>query len=125
MGEVCQDSVAFQEFSVYFEKQWVPLFAMLSVAEENNRTTNALEGWHNRLNKRTPPKPNLLRLIEILKKEGRHYDIFIKRTIPMSRKRRQKDIRFNEFLNKKLKSLKTLKISAMEFLRKAIRAKLL
>lgn len=87
---------------------------MLSVVNENEGTTNPVEGWHSRLNTKVPTKPNVLLLMDILKKEGRHYDIHYKRKLPMNRRRRLCDFCFNEYLKRKTKFLIKRELSAMQ-----------
>lgn len=120
-----QNSDEFIAFQQYFLKQWVPLFPILSVSYEKQRTTNLIEGWHNRINKKIPIKPNLLLLVQHLKKEGRHFDAVIRRKGSISRKRRLQDLKFNRMLKKVLRKLEGNEIQPRQFLKKIILSKML
>lgn len=69
------DDTATANFTSYFQKQWmVKLGAnMWSCCHERHRTTNALEGWHYRLNKKIG-KTDLFSYVNFLKKEATYYE---------------------------------------------------
>lgn len=63
-----------KEFLNYFKRQWYPRLPA-------QRTTNALEGWHRRVNGIIPPTPNLFHFIFKLHKEAKHADSRIQFTL--------------------------------------------
>lgn len=111
-----------------FEKQWIRLGStLLSCAGQRHCTTNALEGWHHRLNVLTPKGPTLFNFIHKLKKESKHFDILMKKNLFTIRRknRRNKDIQFDTQYNKLLEKLKAKKISVEYFFQKIIYYQLL
>lgn len=59
---IAPDCQEMENFRRYCENQWYPKMppSMLSCAHQRHRTTNAVEGWHRRINAgRIPKKPNL------------------------------------------------------------------
>lgn len=97
-------------FKRYFERQWYPKMrpSLLSCAGQRHRTTNALEGWHRRINTgRIPKKPSIYMFVHKLKAESKFWnkrirDYLFKKVKP---NRRQKDIIFDERYNKLLANL--------------------
>lgn len=69
------------QFQNYFSKQWINLITreVFSCFGEKFRTTNAIEGWHKRINSRIPKRPSMLYFIMLLKKEAKLSDIKIVR----------------------------------------------
>lgn len=82
-------------FNDYFVENWMDISATFpieiwNVYEQRHKTTNCVEGWHNRLNKLTRQKPNLFELIKILKNEALHWDyIYQRHSLNLSGKRRK------------------------------------
>lgn len=62
------DDIVTQNFISYFEKQWMAkiCYDMWSCSSERHRTTNALEGWHFRLNKKVGLQNRLVKNQSIL-----------------------------------------------------------
>lgn len=111
-----------QRFQHYYENQWYPKLppTMLSCAGQRHRTTNALEGWHRRLNILIEKKPNLYLFIYKLTKEARHWDIQIKNSLFGNYRlnRKDKDISFDKKYNKLLTKLNCNAIDLQEFMKK-------
>lgn len=98
-----------KRFRRYFERQWYPNFSpnILSCAGQRHRTTNALEGWHRRINGRIPKNPNLYFFLYKLKKETKYWNQRIINSIfkVLRNRRRQRDIIFDKKYNKYLMEL--------------------
>ncbi|KAL0809842.1 hypothetical protein ABMA28_011331 [Loxostege sticticalis] len=115
-------------FLHYFEKQWNRLGpSLLSCAGQRHRTTNALEGWHHRLNVLIPTRPSLFNFIHKIRKESKHFDILMKRNLFTTRRknRRNRDIQFDKQYNKLLAELTDKRISVQYFFQKIIYYQLL
>lgn len=71
---------AVQNFNDYFVEQWLEnsvIGDMWVCFNERHRTTNALEGWHNRLNRCIGKyNPNICELLTVLKDDSKYYDFF-------------------------------------------------
>lgn len=69
-----------EDFNDYFVEQWLenpnlPV-EIWNCCGERHRTTNSLEGWHSKLNKRIPKNhPNYVELIQHLKADAEFYDL--------------------------------------------------
>ncbi|KAL0821973.1 hypothetical protein ABMA28_005362 [Loxostege sticticalis] len=89
------DDTATANFVAYFQKQWMGKICanMWCCSQERHRTTNALEGWHYRLNIKIG-KANLFSYVKFLKKEATFYAKRIKnnKVYTEPRKRRSKFI---------------------------------
>lgn len=94
----------FDKFIQYFDDQWIKNITsdIFSCYGEKNRTTNAIEGWHRRLNTKIPQKPTLLQFISLLKKEAHVYEVKMDQNKfhCQEQKRRQKLILKDEKINK-------------------------
>lgn len=79
---------------------------MLSCAHQRHRTTNAVEGWHRRINAgRIPKKPNLHMFIYKLRKESKYWNNKISESLFSNikkRNRQRKDIYFDRNYKKLL-----------------------
>lgn len=65
-------------FQGYMSNQWMGKnVSLISCYGENNRTTNPVEGWHNRLNRKAGKCPSMHHLIDILKNESEEADFKI------------------------------------------------
>jgi hypothetical protein len=115
-------------FKKYFEKQWISKSdpKILSCAYERHRTTNAVEGWHRRLNARIIKRPTFFAFVAGLKKEATHCDFIIKssmfRALP-KRNRRLRDIHFDKKLRHLLQELEKDTFSNINFLKEIINLK--
>ena len=68
-----------QEFCDYFTNTWIegahfPI-EMWNHHRASTRTTNAVEGWHSRINKKTNCHPNIYDALELIRKEQEHAEI--------------------------------------------------
>ena len=78
-SETTQASPALQQLCTYYQETWLngnyPL-SLWNVSTETVRTSNSVEGWHNKLN-RTIGKihPNIFELLQHLKKEQRETEV--------------------------------------------------
>lgn len=123
--EQAPQSPGMDHFRRYFERQWFPKLptSLLSCAGQRHRTTNALEGWHRRINTgRIPNKPSLYMFIYKLKKESVFWDKRIKDSLfkKVKPNRRPKDIYFDRNYKKLLGKLDRNTISLPHFLKKVI-----
>lgn len=86
-------------FRRYFESTWYPRHSpeLLSCADQRHRTTNALEGWHRRINARIQKNPNLYYFIYMLRKEAKYWDGRINDSLfkKINQKRKLRDIQFD------------------------------
>lgn len=97
----------FDKFNKYFTNQWIRIITChtFSCYKEKFRTTNAIEGWHRRINARIPPKPSIFFFIQLLKKEGSFQEQkLLKSEIYSKEKRRasaviKKDIQITNIIN--------------------------
>lgn len=112
-----------ENFQIYFEKYWLTTVtpAIFGCSGEKYRTTNNLEGWHNRLNKKLSKKPNIFKFLYTLKKEAKHYDISIKQACAhrSSKKSRRVDMKYDQHLKNLITDLNNKTIEIMDFLEKA------
>ncbi|XP_028175939.1 uncharacterized protein LOC114364133 [Ostrinia furnacalis] len=67
------ESEEFTKFNDYFTKQWLTLITqeIFSCYNQSFRTNNSVEGWHGRLRKRFPLRPQIFHFIQLLKKEAK------------------------------------------------------
>lgn len=122
--EIGPDTLAMRKFRRYFERNWYPQQSptVLSCAGQRHRTTNAIEGWNHRLNRRIPKHPNLYDFIDKLRKEAKHYDHIMNDSLVrlIKNKRRLKDVNFDIQYKKCLRLLENDQISTKQFLKKII-----
>lgn len=124
--DTAPDTREMRKFRVYFENTWYPnqSASTISVAKQRHRTTNSLEGWHHRLNKRIPKKPNLYLFIHKLRQEANHWDRKITNALfksPLLKNRRKQcDIDFDRRYRCYLKKLERNLITIPTFLQKII-----
>ncbi|KAL4719995.1 hypothetical protein ACJJTC_018960 [Scirpophaga incertulas] len=121
---VCKDLRPIQKIFEENEK-WYPKLSptLLSCAGQRHRTTNALEGWHRRINTgRIPKKPSVYMFVFKLKKESKFWDRKIRDGLfkKMRCNRRQKDIYFDQNYNNLLQKLECNRIGLQQFLKKII-----
>ncbi|KAL0810606.1 hypothetical protein ABMA28_010723 [Loxostege sticticalis] len=113
-----------RKFKRYFEKQWYPRLSpeVLSCAGQRHRTTNALEGWHHRLNVRLPKKCGLYLFIHKLRKESRYWDNRIKESLFCTYRgqRRGKDVLFDKKYKSLLNKFNRDSLSLSKFMHKII-----
>jgi hypothetical protein len=78
--EQAPETEEFCRFQEYFSIQWIKKITsdVFSCYQEKQRTTNAIEGWHHRLNTRIPKKPTIHLCLSLLKKEPEFYDAILK-----------------------------------------------
>lgn len=58
------------KFNDYFVDQWLDNDLLWIVCQERHRTTNTVEGWHNRLNRRIgKAHPNIYELLKVIEEE--------------------------------------------------------
>lgn len=83
-----------QKWRKYFESYWMNVITpnIFGCSEETYRTTNHLEGWHNRLNKKLSKKPNIHHFLMKLKSEARHHDIGIKQAQAHKERKRSRKV---------------------------------
>jgi hypothetical protein len=83
LNNVPELSNPMMEFKIYFETQWLRKVSaeILRCAHQLQRTTNVLEGWHRRLNARMPKKPTFFPFVHKLRKEGKHFNFEIQRSL--------------------------------------------
>lgn len=116
------NSPEMRRFRKYFESTWYPRHSpeLLSCAGQRNRTTNALEGWHRRINARITKNPNLYYFIYKLRKEAKYWDGRIIDSLfkKMNQKRRLRDIQFDRKYDTYLKRLQEHKTTVVQFLTK-------
>ena len=71
-------SQGIEAFNDYFVDQWIEndiVNDMWICYGEKHRTTNVVEGWHNRLNRRVGKmRPNIFELMKVLKEDAQHYE---------------------------------------------------
>lgn len=84
-----------EEFNDYFVEQWLENSAMQDMwicYGERHRTTNAVEGWHNRLNRNIGKiNPHIYELIKSLKEDSKFYAFQARQTeIGMTPRKRLK-----------------------------------
>lgn len=117
-------TTSLKAFKKYFERTWYPHMKpeVLSVAHQRHRTTNAVEGWHRRLNVKIPKRINLLFFIYKLLKEARYADDKIKKSFFESprKNRRGRDVVFDKKYNKILAKLENNEITVWQFLTQMI-----
>lgn len=113
-----------KRFRRYFETQWYPNYPpnILSCAGQRHRTTNALEGWHRRINGRIQKNPNLYYFLYKLRKESKYWDQRITNSMftVLRNRRRRRDIIFDRKYNKYLIELQNGNINLPSFLKKYI-----
>ncbi|KAL0868257.1 hypothetical protein ABMA27_007788 [Loxostege sticticalis] len=111
----------FETFLKYFAKQWYPRMnpSLLSCSGQRHRTTNALEGWHHRINVKIPKRPSLFLFLQKLRKEAKHFDSKLKNSQFQTKKKRyNKYIHFDKKYKKVLTKLKNGQITVITFLKK-------
>lgn len=117
-----------QAFKRYFERTWYPHLkpSIISCAHERHRTTNAVEGWHRRLQVKIPKKISLLFFIYKLRKEAKYSDGKIRKSFfeQPKRNRRNRDVLFDVKYKKYLEQLEINQITPCEFLMKMIYCRL-
>ena len=68
------------KFNDYFVSEWMESERMWICTKNRHRTTNTVEGWHNRINKRIGKShPNIYELIKTLFEEAVYFDISTQR----------------------------------------------
>lgn len=68
------------KFNDYFVEQWMENEWLWICYNERHRTTNSVEGWHNRLNRLIGKcHPNIFELVKVLTKEINYYSIIQQR----------------------------------------------
>lgn len=78
--ESVPDEEALVLFNDYFVEQWLESDRIWICYNERHRTTNAVEGWHTRLNNRVGKvHPNIFELMKIIVEEIDYYDILEQR----------------------------------------------
>lgn len=112
-------------FQKYFEKYWYPgkhSTAVISCEGQRHRTTNALEGWHHRINGLIPKHSTLFYFIHKLRKEANRIDTKIKKCLfePARQTRRKRDINYDKKYQAVLNNLNNREISVNEFLEEMI-----
>lgn len=91
-------------FIKYMERQWLreDFLKVWCVVGEAHRTTNALEAWHNKLNKMIGMKnPNLMNFLRTIKEDSSQHtvrNIMQQQDKPSKRKRAKKSIFKDEFI---------------------------
>lgn len=115
-------------FKKYFAKTWYPQHSaeVLSCAYQRHRTTNAVEGWHRRLQVKIPKKISLLFFLHRLRKEADISDSKINRSFfePASKNRRRRDMVFDKKYKEKLQKLAGNQITISQFLYQMIYTRL-
>lgn len=118
----------FSEFLNYVTNQWINKLTcnVISVAFERHRTTNALEGWHRRVNGIFPRKANFHLFLSKLRSEANYADKKAKRSLfhgpPKNRKKC--DIVFDKKYKKLLLKLDKNELDPKSLLYKILYLKL-
>lgn len=111
----------FNKFNDYFRTQWMESITSetFSCFNEKFRTTNAVEGWHRRINARIPKKPSLFLFIQLLKTEAifqdrkiKKYEVFAheqRRRVKVLKKKDQIDKIISGVINEEFTVLECLK----------------
>lgn len=69
---------AIVQFNDYFVSQWIENDRFWVCYNERHRTTNTVEGWHNRLNRKIGKHhPNFYELLTALREEAEYYKIVV------------------------------------------------
>lgn len=122
--EKAADTPEMRRFRRYFESTWYPKKSptVLSCAGQRHRTTNALEGWHRRINARIPKKPNLYYFLYKLRQESKFWDRRIEDLLfkKMPNRRRPRDIQFDKKYNIYLQNLQTKQVTVGQYLKKIV-----
>lgn len=112
-----------QKFQKYFEKYWFTTVTptLFGCSDEKYRTTNNLEGWHNRLNKKLSKKPNIFKFLYTLRLEAKHYDVIIKQACAhrATKKSRKVDLKYDQHVKNLVTDVKNKSIGIIDFFRKA------
>lgn len=91
MNDLPDDDVGLEKFERYMERQWLKsddFIADWCIFGELIRTTNCLEGWHSKLNALVGRRvPNLVTLLNILKKDSEYNLVKMKGGLLEKRKR--------------------------------------
>lgn len=76
--EIAPETEVSQKFLDYFNNQWIQTITkdIFSCYGEKNRTTNAVEGWHRRINSRIPSRPTIFQFLVAFKVEAQIQNIF-------------------------------------------------
>lgn len=114
---------ALDKFNDYFVEQWLENVWIWVCYNERHRTTNSVEGWHNRLNKRVGKvHPNIFELMIVLLEEIHYYDVIQQRCdIYLSTpKRSRKFSDLDDRLNKTVSDYLQDKMSIQDTLHKLI-----
>lgn len=119
------NSSEMHRFRKYFEKQWYPKMSttLLTCAFQRHRTTNAVEGWHRRVNTgRIPRKPSLYMFVFKLKKESKYWDREIRNSLfkNVRHNRRELDISFDKKYKALLVQLERNNLTLPQFIKSNI-----
>ncbi|CAG9129831.1 unnamed protein product [Plutella xylostella] len=120
--------VAADAFKQYMSSQWINSVnsELVTCYGEKFRTTNHVEGWHSRINRKFSKNPSLNLVLEILHDESQNVDFQIERlnnhVDEVSRKRRRTDSK-DVVIQKILEDLTSEKIDIEECLQRLTRVK--
>lgn len=91
--ETAPDSALMTKFYDYFVENWLDNNLFWLVYKERHRTTNAVEGWHNRLNKKvSKANPNIYELMKVIEEEMKYYSVVEKQiNLHLSTPKRRKN----------------------------------
>lgn len=74
--EIAPNNLKVVRFNDYFVEQWLDNEWFWVCYGERHRTTNAVEGWHNKLNRRVGKShPNIYELIKVLAEDIQYHDM--------------------------------------------------
>lgn len=112
------ESEEFTKFNDYFRRQWMEVITSetFSCYNEKFRTTNAVEGWHRRINARIIARPSIFLFIQLIKKEATYQDRKIKKKERFQKEKRrrvsvlQKNCSINKIISGILKQNKDYSI---------------
>jgi hypothetical protein len=119
-----EKSSEIDNFEHYFVKEWLSksLQADISCSSDRHRTNNSVEAWHSRIKKRMHgTKRNLFKFIDLLRKEAKHKDYVIKRSLFDRNKRKRSVILFNKKYTEKLHDVIEKNITPLQFLQGCIK----
>lgn len=125
--EEAPDTDKFNQFKSYFVKQWMELvtYDVFCCYGQTFRTTNAIEGWHRRINGLIPKKPSLYFFIQLLKKEACTQNIKLKQNdcFTKGKKRRKMQLEKDQKIEKIIQITLKEEISTTECLDRICRVK--
>lgn len=102
-----------KSFNEYFYKTWMDpksiYFGRWTCHNQVNRTNNAIEGWHSKVNKLLKPKPNIIQLLVIMQRMMKN-DVEKIRKNEFS-KRKSEIMEVNDHISETVLDLKNKKIS--------------